>query len=143
LSEKYVDGWDDPRMPTISGFRRRGYTPEAIRNFAEIVGVAKRDALTDISLLEFAIRDDLNKNAQRVMAVLKPLKIVLTNYPEGKIEELEAVNNPENPDAGKRLVPLSREIFIEQSDFMENPPKGFHRLVPGGEVRLRYAYISV
>lgn len=141
VQEKYVDGWDDPRMPTISGFRRRGYTPEAIRNFAEIVGVAKRDALTDISLLEFAIRDDLNKNAQRVMAVLKPLKIVITNYPDGKIEELEAVNNPENPDAGKRLVPFSRELFIEQSDFMENPPKGFHRLVPGGEVRLRYAYI--
>ncbi len=141
VQEKYVDDWDDPRMPTISGFRRRGYTPEAIRIFAEIVGVAKRDALTDISLLEYAIRDDLNKNAQRVMAVLKPLKIVLTNYPESKIEELEAVNNPENPDAGKRLVPFSRELFIEQSDFMENPPKGFHRLVPNGEVRLRYAYI--
>jgi glutaminyl-tRNA synthetase len=141
VQEKYVDGWDDPRMPTISGFRRRGYTPEAIRNFAEIVGVAKRDALTDISLLEFAIRDDLNKHAQRVMAVLKPLKIVLANYREDKVEELEAVNNPENPDAGKRLVPFSRELFIEQSDFMENPPKGFHRLVTGGEVRLRYAYI--
>ncbi len=141
VQEKYVDGWDDPRMPTISGFRRRGYTPEAIRNFAEIIGVAKRDALTDISLLEFAIRDDLNKHAQRVMAVLKPLKVIITNYPDDKIEELEAVNNPENPDAGKRLVPFSRELFIEQSDFMENPPKGFHRLVPGGEVRLRYAYI--
>lgn len=141
VNEKYVDSWDDPRMPTISGFRRRGYTPEAIRNFAEIVGVAKRDAMTDISLLEFAIRDDLNKNAQRVMAVLKPLKIVIINYPEGKIEDLEAVNNPENPDAGKRKVPFSRELFIEQNDFMENPPKGFHRLVPGGEVRLRYAYI--
>jgi glutaminyl-tRNA synthetase len=141
VQEKYVDGWDDPRMPTISGFRRRGYTPEAIRNFAEIIGVAKRDALTDISLLEFAIRDDLNKHAQRVMAVLKPLKVILTNYPEGKVEELEAVNNPENPDVGKRIVPFSRELFIEQSDFMENPPKGFHRLVLGGEVRLRYAYI--
>lgn len=141
VQEKYVDGWDDPRMPTISGYRRRGYTPEAIRNFAEIIGVAKRDALTDISLLEFAIRDDLNKHAQRVMAVLKPLKIVLTNHPKDKVEELEAVNNPENSDAGKRLVPFSREIFIEQSDFMENPLKGFHRLVPGGEVRLRYAYI--
>lgn len=141
VQEKYVDGWDDPRMPTISGFRRRGYTPEAIRNFAEIVGVAKRDALTDISLLEFAIRDDLNKHAQRVMAVLKPLKVVIANYPESKVEELEAVNNPENPEAGKRMVPFSRELFIEQSDFMENPPKGFHRLVPGGEVRLRYAYI--
>ncbi len=141
VQEKYVDGWNDPRMPTISGFRRRGYTPEAIRNFAEIVGVAKRDALTDISLLEFAIRDDLNKNVQRVMAVLKPLKVVLTNYPEDKVEELEAVNNPENPDAGKRLVPFSREIYIEQNDFMENPAKGFHRIIPGGEVRLRYAYI--
>lgn len=141
VQEKYVDGWDDPRMPTISGFRRRGYTPEAIRNFAEIIGVAKRDALTDISLLEFAIRDDLNKHAQRVMAVLKPLKLIITNYPESKVEELEAVNNPEKPDAGKRYVPFSRELFIEQSDFMENPPKGFHRLVPGGEVRLRYAYI--
>ncbi|NWF87892.1 MAG: glutamine--tRNA ligase/YqeY domain fusion protein [Ignavibacteriaceae bacterium] len=141
VQEKYVDGWDDPRMPTISGFRRRGYTPEAIRNFAEIIGVAKRDALTDISLLEYAIRDDLNKYAQRAMAVLKPLKVVITNYLEGQVEELEAVNNPENPEAGKRLVPFSRELFIEQSDFVENPPKGFHRLVPGGEVRLRYAYI--
>lgn len=141
VQEKYVDGWDDPRMPTISGFRRRGYTPEAIRNFAEIIGVAKRDALTDISLLEFAIRDDLNKHAQRVMAVLRPIKVIVSNYPEGKVEELEAVNNPENPEAGKRLVPFSRELFIEENDFMENPPKGFHRLVPGGEVRLRYAYI--
>jgi glutaminyl-tRNA synthetase len=141
VQEKLVDGWDDPRMPTISAYRRRGYTPEAIRNFTEMIGVAKRDALTDISLLEFAIRDDLNKHAQRVMAVLKPLKVIITNYPEGKIEELEAVNNPENPDAGKRMVPFSREIYIEQSDFLENPPKGFHRLVPGGEVRLRYAYI--
>ncbi len=141
VQEKFVDGWDDPRMPTISGLRRRGYTPEAIRNFTEMIGVAKRDALTDISLLEFAIRDDLNKHAQRVMAVLRPLKIVITNYPENIVEELEAVNNPENPEAGIRKVPFSREIFIEQTDFMENPPKGFHRLVPGGEVRLRYAYI--
>lgn len=141
VQEKYVDGWDDPRMPTISGLRRRGYTPEAIRNFTEMIGVAKRDALTDISLLEYAIRDDLNKQAQRVMAVLKPLKVVITNYPHDKVEELEAVNNPENPEAGKRLVPFSKELFIEQSDFMENPPKGYHRLVPGGEVRLRYAYI--
>lgn len=141
VQEKYVDGWDDPRMPTISGLRRRGYTPEAIKNFTEIIGVAKRDALTDISLLEFAIRDYLNKHAQRVMAVLRPLKVIITNYPEDKIEELEAVNNPENPNAGKRMVAFSRELYIEQSDFMENPPKGFHRLVPGGEVRLRYAYI--
>ncbi|MEW6195678.1 MAG: glutamine--tRNA ligase/YqeY domain fusion protein [Bacteroidota bacterium] len=139
VKENYVDGWDDPRMPTICGYRRRGYTPEAIRNFAEIIGVAKRDALTDISLLEFAIRDDLNKHAQRAMAVLKPLKVVVTNY-EGE-EELEAVNNPEDANAGTRKVPFTKELYIEQSDFMENPPKGYHRLVPGGEVRLRYAYI--
>ena len=141
VQEKYVDDWDDPRMPTISAYKRRGYTPEAIRNFAEIVGVAKRDALTDISLLEFAIRDDLNKHTQRVMAVLNPLKAIITNYPDGKIEELEAVNNPEDPSMGSRRVPFSKEIYIEQSDFMENPPKGFHRLIHGGEVRLRYAYI--
>jgi glutaminyl-tRNA synthetase len=141
VQEKYVDGWDDPRMPTISGLRRRGYTPEAIRNFAEIVGVAKRDALTDISLLEFAIRDDLNKGAQRSMAVLHPLKVVITNFPEDKTEYLDAINNPENLPAGTRKVPFCREIYIEQTDFMENPPKGYHRLIPGGEVRLRYAYI--
>lgn len=139
VNEKYVDGWDDPRMPTISGYRRRGYTPEAIRNFAEIIGVAKRDALTDISLLEYAIRDDLNKKAKRVMAVLNPIKIVLTNY-DGE-EELGAINNPEDPEAGTRNINFTKELFIEQSDFMENPPKGFFRLVPGGEVRLRYAYI--
>ncbi len=139
VQENYVDGWDDPRMPTISGYRRRGYTPDAIRNFTEIIGVAKRDALTDIALLEYAIRDDLNKRANRVMAVLNPLKIVITNY-NGE-EELEAINNPEDEKAGTRKIPFSNEIFIEQSDFMENPPKGFHRLVPGGEVRLRYAYI--
>jgi len=139
VKEGYVDGWDDPRMPTISGYRRRGYTPEAIRNFAEIIGVAKRDALTDIALLEYAIRDDLNKRANRVMAVLKPLKVVITNY-SGE-EELEAVNNPEDSNAGVRKIPFSNEIYIEQTDFMENPPKGFHRLIPGGEVRLRYAYI--
>lgn len=136
-----VDGWDDPRMPTISGYRRRGYTPEAIWNFAEIIGVAKRDALTDISLLEFAIREDLNKNARRAMAVLNPVKVVLTNYPESKSEILEAVNNPEKPAEGKRPISFSREIYIERDDFMENPPKGYHRLVPGGEVRLKYAYI--
>lgn len=139
VKENYVDGWDDPRMPTISGYRRRGYTPEAIRNFAEIIGVAKRDALTDISLLEFAIRDDLNKRAKRVMTVFNPLKVVLTNVNEE--EDLEAINNPEDPNAGTRKIKFTKEIFIEQSDFMENPPKGFHRLVPGGEVRLRYAYI--
>jgi glutaminyl-tRNA synthetase len=139
VKENYVDGWDDPRMPTISGYRRRGYTAEAIRNFAEIIGVAKRDALTDISLLEYAIRDDLNKKAQRVMGVLRPLKITLINY-DGE-EELEAINNPEDLSAGTRKVKFTKELFIEQSDFMENPVKGFHRLIPGGEVRLRYAYI--
>ena len=141
VKENYVESWDDPRMPTISGLRRRGYSPQALRDFAESIGVAKRDAMTDISLLEFSIRNDLNKRAQRAMAVLHPLKIVLTNYPENQTEELEAVNNPEDVSMGKRTLPFSREIFIEQSDFMENPPKGFHRLVPGGEVRLRYAYI--
>ncbi|MDP2302375.1 MAG: glutamine--tRNA ligase/YqeY domain fusion protein [Ignavibacteria bacterium] len=139
VNEKFVDGWDDPRMPTICGYRRRGYTSQAIRNFAEIIGVAKRDALTDISLLEYAIRENLNKSANRVMAVLKPLKIVLTNY-KGE-EELDAVNNPEDPTAGNRKLKFTRELYIEQTDFMENPPKGFFRLVPGGEVRLRYAYI--
>jgi glutaminyl-tRNA synthetase len=139
VEQKFVDGWDDPRMPTISAYRRRGYTPEAIQNFAEMIGVAKRDAMTDVALLEFAIREDLNKKAQRVMAVLNPLKVVITNY-DGE-EELEAVNNPEDISMGHRKVPLSKEIYIEKSDFMENPPKGFHRLIPGGEVRLRYAYI--
>ncbi len=141
VENELVDGWDDPRMPTISGYRRRGYTPEAIWNFSELVGVAKRDALTDISLLEFAIREDLNKNAQRAMAVLNPIKVVITNYPEDKTEFVEAVNNPEKPEAGKRQVPFSKEVYIESDDFMENPPKGYHRLVPGGEVRLKYAYI--
>lgn len=136
-----VDGWDDPRMPTISGYRRRGYTPEAIWNFAEIIGVAKRDALTDIALLEYAIREDLNKKAQRIMGVLKPLKVVIVNYPDDFVEELDAINNPEDASMGSRKIPFSKEIFIEQTDFMENPPKGYHRLVPGGEVRLRYAYI--
>ena len=141
VKENFVDGWDDPRMPTISGLRRRGFTPESLQNFAEAIGVAKRDAMTDISLLEFSIRNDLNKRAQRAMAVLQPLKMVLTNYPEHQVEELEAVNNPEDPLMGKRNIPFSRELYIEQSDFMENPVKGFHRLVPGGEVRLRYAFI--
>ncbi len=141
VEKRIVDGWDDPRMPTISGFRRRGYTPESIWNFSELVGVAKRDALTDISLLEYAIREDLNKNAQRVMAVINPIKVVITNYPEGQTEFLEAVNNPEKPESGKRQITFSREVFIEKDDFMENPPKGYHRLVPGGEVRLKYAYI--
>jgi len=139
VEQKFVDGWDDPRMPTISGYRRRGYTPDAIQNFAEIIGVAKRDAMTDVALLEFAIREDLNKKAQRIMAVLNPLKVVITNY--NGYEELEAVNNPEDPTMGHRIVGFSKEIYIEKNDFMENPVKGFHRLFPGGEVRLRYAYI--
>lgn len=138
---KYVNGWDDPRMPTISGIRRRGYTPESIRKFADMIGVAKRDAITDVSLLEFCVRNDLNKSANRVMAVLKPLKVVITNYPEGQVEQMEAINNPEDESAGKRIVPFSGEIYIERTDFMEDPPKKFFRLKPGGEVRLRYAYI--
>lgn len=139
VEQNFVDGWDDPRMPTISAYRRRGYTPDAIQNFAEIIGVAKRDAMTEVAVLEHAIREDLNKKSQRVMAVLDPLRVVITNY-EGE-EELEAVNNPEDAEMGLRKVPFSKEIYIEKSDFMENPPKGFHRLIPGGEVRLRYAYI--
>ncbi|QQS37632.1 MAG: glutamine--tRNA ligase/YqeY domain fusion protein [Ignavibacteriales bacterium] len=141
VQQGLVDGWDDPRMPTISAYRRRGYTPEAIQNFAEIIGVAKRDALTDIALLEYSIREDLNKKAQRLMAVLKPLKVVITNYADNMIEELDAVNNPEDESMGQRKIPFAKELYIEQSDFMENPPKGYHRLIPGGEVRLRYAYI--
>ncbi|GMU86711.1 MAG: glutamine--tRNA ligase [Ignavibacteriales bacterium] len=141
VKNNYVDGWDDPRMPTISGMRRRGYTPESVRNFAEMIGVARRDALTDIALLEFAVREDLNKKAQRVMGVLKPLKVVLTNYPEDQTEELEGVNNPEDPGMGTRLIPFSKELYIEQSDFMEVPVPKYHRLSPGAEVRLRYAYI--
>jgi len=135
-----VDGWDDPRMPTIAGLRRRGYTPEAIRDFCERIGVAKRNSLVDIALLEHCIREDLNKMAPRVMAVLRPLKVIIENYPEDKEEELEAINNPEDPSMGTRKIPFSREIYIEQDDFMENPPKKFYRLAPGREVRLRYAY---
>ena len=141
VQEKYVDGWDDPRMPTICGLRRRGYTTESLINFTDLIGVAKRDSITDMALLEFAIRDDLNKKAQRAMAVLRPLKVVITNYPDDKVEDLIGVNNPEDETMGTRKIPFSKEIYIEQTDFMENPPKGFHRLVPGGEVRLRYAYI--
>lgn len=141
VKEGYVDGWDDPRMPTISAMRRRGYTPEAIRNFSERVGVAKRDAFTDVALLEHAVREDLNIKAPRVMAVLNPLKVVITNYPDGKAEHLEAENNPEDPAAGKRTIPFSKNIFIEQEDFREVPPKKFHRLYPGNEVRLKNAYI--
>ena len=136
----FVSGWDDPRMPTISGYRRRGYTPQSIRNFSEKIGIAKRDNTVEVSLLEHSVREDLNKRAPRVMAVLQPLKIVIENYPEEQTEELAAVNNPENPEAGTRNVPFSRELFIEQNDFMEDPPKKFFRLAPGREIRLRYAY---
>jgi glutaminyl-tRNA synthetase len=141
VEENLVIGWDDPRMPTIAGLRRRGVTPEAIRHFCARIGVTKYDGLTDIALLEHSIREDMNRRAFRVMAVLKPLKVVLTNYPESKVEELEAVNNPEDPNAGMRKVPFSRVIYVEQDDFMEIPPKKFFRLFPGNEVRLRYAYI--
>ncbi len=141
VNEKHVNGWDDPRMPTISGLRRRGYTPASIRDFAERIGIAKRDNLIDVSLLEFCIREDLNKTATRVMAVLEPLKIVLTNYPESQTEELEAENNPEDEAAGHRMLPFSRESYIEREDFIENPPKKYFRLFPGGLVRLKNAYI--
>ncbi len=141
VDEGIVDGWDDPRMPTISGLRRRGYTPRSIRNFAESVGITKRDTVVDIARLENSLRKDLNKRAPRVLAVLDPLKVVITNYPEGQVEELDAVNNPEDPQAGTRKVPFSRDIYIERADFMEDPPKKFFRLGPGREVRLRYAYL--
>jgi len=140
VEDGFVSGWDDPRMPTISGYRRRGYTPQSIRNFAEKIGIAKRDNTVEISLLEHSVREDLNKRAPRVMAVLQPLKIVIENYPEEQTEELAAVNNPEHPEAGTRNVPFSRELFIEQNDFMEDPPRKFFRLAPGREIRLRYAY---
>ncbi len=140
VQEEHVAGWDDPRMPTLAGLRRRGYTPEAIRNFCETIGVAKRDSMVDIALLEHCIRQDLNKRALRVMAVLRPLKVVIENYPEGQVEELDAVNNPEDPGAGSRKVPFSRVIYIEQDDFRENPPPKYYRLAPGREIRLRYAY---
>lgn len=136
-----VAGWDDPRIPTIKGLRRRGYTAEAIRAFCDHIGVAKRDAIVEMQLLEFFIREDLNKRSPRVMAVLNPLKVVIDNYPEGTAEDMEAVNNPEDPAAGTRRVPFSRVLYIEQDDFREDPPKQFFRLAPGREVRLRYAYI--
>ncbi len=135
-----VGGWDDPRMPTLSGFRRRGYTPEAIRSFCERIGVAKRDSTVDLALLEHTLREDLNKRAPRVMAVLRPLRVVIENYPEDRVEEMECVNNPEDPAMGSRKVPFSRVIYIEQEDFREDPPRKFFRLAPGREVRLRYAY---
>lgn len=141
VEEGLVSGWDDPRMPTISGFRRRGYTPEAIRDFCDRIGVAKSNSVVDIAMLEHCIREDLNTKASRVMAVLKPLKVVIENYPEGQVEELIAENNPENPEMGTRTILFSREIYIEQEDFMENPPKKYFRLFPGNEVRLKHAYI--
>ncbi|MFP4070613.1 MAG: glutamine--tRNA ligase/YqeY domain fusion protein [Desulfovibrionales bacterium] len=140
VREGYVSGWDDPRMPSISGIRRRGYTPESLREFCDRIGLAKANSVVDISLLEFCLREDLNRRAQRAMAVLDPLKVVIENYPEGEMEWLEAENNPEDPSMGSRQIPFSREIFIERSDFMEDPPKKFFRLGPGREVRLKHAY---
>jgi glutaminyl-tRNA synthetase len=140
VKEKYVSGWDDPRMPTISGLRRRGYTPASIRRFCDEIGVAKANSIVDVALLENFIREELNRTAPRAMAVLRPLKVVLVNYPEGRVEELVCVNNPEDPAAGTRKVPFSRELYIERDDFMESPPKKFFRLSPGREVRLRYAF---
>ena len=140
VEEGYVNGWDDPRMPTIAGLRRRGFTPEAISMFVEKVGYAKRANVIDMGLLEWAAREDLNKKAQRVMGVIDPLKVVIMNYPEDLTEYMDAVNNPEDESAGTRKVPFSRIVYIERSDFMENPPKKFYRLAPGREVRLRYAY---
>jgi glutaminyl-tRNA synthetase len=137
---RYVNGWNDPRMPTISGLRRRGYSPESIRNFVQRIGVAKSDSTIDIALLEHSLREDLNKHAQRAMAVLRPLRVVIENYPKDKVEELEAVNNPEDYSMGTRKVPFSRVLYIERDDFREDPPKKFFRLTPGREVRLRYAY---
>ncbi len=141
VQEGAVDGWDDPRMPTLAGMRRRGYPPEAIRDFSDRIGVAKSNSMVDIALLEHCVRENLNKRAPRVMTVLRPLKLVIENYPEGQVEELEAVNNPEDSSAGTRLVPFGRELYIEQEDFREVAPKKYHRLYPGNEVRLRYAYI--
>ena len=141
VNDRVVHGWDDPRMPTISGLRRRGVTPEALRHFAYNIGITKYNGLTDVAVLEHAIREDLNKRALRRLAVLRPIKVVLTNYPEGKTEELDAVNNPEDPATGSRKMPFGREIFIESEDFMENPPSKYFRLRPGGEVRLKYAYV--
>jgi len=141
VQEKYVSGWDDPRMPTIAGLRRRGYTPEAIKAFCERIGVAKSNSIVDIALLEYCLRDDLNLRSPRVMAVLRPLRVIITNYPEGQVEQMEAINNPEDLSRGSRRVPFSRVLYIEQDDFREDPPKKFFRLSPGQEVRLRYAYI--
>jgi len=140
VQEGYVTGWDDPRMPTLSGLRRRGYTPESIVNFCNKTGIAKNNSTVEVAMLEHSLREDLNKRSPRVMAVLRPLKVVITNYPEGQVEELDAINNPEDENAGTRKVPFSRELYIEQEDFMEDPPRKFFRMAPGREVRLRYGY---
>lgn len=143
VDEKYVNGWDDPRLPTISGMRRRGYSPESIRNFCSRIGVAKVNSIVDFSFLEHCIREDLNKIAPRFMGVLRPLKVVIENYPDGKVEEFDAVNNPEKPDAGSRKIQFSKELYIEETDFMEDPPKKFFRLTPSREVRFRYSYLVI
>jgi glutaminyl-tRNA synthetase len=140
VEDRYVSGWDDPRMPTLAGMRRRGYTPEAIRNFCDRIGVAKNESLIDVALLEHFVREDLNERALRVMAVLHPLRVVIDNYPEGQVEEFDCPYHPQNPSMGSRKVPFSRVLYVEQEDFMENPPKKFYRLAPGKEVRLRYGY---
>ncbi|HRZ91029.1 MAG TPA: glutamine--tRNA ligase, partial [Spirochaetia bacterium] len=141
VQEGFVSGWDDPRMPTLAGLRRRGFTPESIRDFMNRIGVAKTDSFVDVQLLEYCLREDLNRRARRVMAVLRPLKLVIENWPDGKVEELEAVNNPEDPSAGTRKVPFSGTLYIERDDFMEVPPPKYFRLFPGNSVRLRYGYI--
>lgn len=140
VQNKVVNGWDDPRMPTLAGLRRRGFSPEAIREFADRIGVAKANSVVDFELLQFCVREDLNKHANRVMAVLDPVRLTIENYPEGKVEELEAENNPEDPSAGMRLIPFSRNLYIERDDFSENPPKGWFRMSPGKEIRLKHAY---
>jgi glutaminyl-tRNA synthetase len=141
VQQRLVSGWDDPRMPTLAGIRRRGYTPEAVRDFCARIGVAKKENVIDIALLEHTVREDLNRRALRALAVLRPLKVVIENYPEGRAEDVDAVNNPEDASAGTRRIPFSRVLYIEHDDFMETPPKKFFRLSPGSEVRLRYAYI--
>jgi glutaminyl-tRNA synthetase len=141
VEQKHVNGWDDPRMPTVTGLRRRGYTPESIRDFCARVGVAKKENVIDVGLLEHCVREDLNRRAPRAMAVLRPLKLVLTNYPMDQVEEMEVANHPDNASLGTRRVPFAREIYIEHEDFMEDPPKKFFRLAPGREVRLRNAYL--
>jgi glutaminyl-tRNA synthetase len=140
VREGHVAGWDDPRMPTIAGLKRRGVPPAAVREFVRRIGVAKANSVVDVGMLEFCIREELNRTALRRMAVLRPLKVVIENYPEGQVEEIEAVNHPDDPSKGKRRIAFGRELYIEQDDFMENPPKKFFRLSPGNEVRLRYAY---